>query len=92
MDFDFTEAGNLDTLDRVLPEIEHIVPEHDKVLNVFIVDLEEADPNRIVPVNLVTLHMLEQFLHGIKHDARILLAAEHCVGLACASLAVGKHR
>lgn len=39
MNFDLAEAGNLNTFDRVLSEVEDIIPEHDKVLDILVVDL-----------------------------------------------------
>lgn len=87
----FAETGNLHALDRILAQIQHIVPEHDKVLNVFVVDFEEADSDCVLTIYLMSFHLFEQILHGVKHDARILVIADHRISFAGACVAVAKY-
>ena len=88
---DFAEAGYLHALERILAEIQHIVPEHDEVLDVFVVDFEETDSDRVLAINLMPLHLLKQILHSIKHDARIFVIANHRVRFACTRVTVAKY-
>lgn len=84
------ESCDLHALDRVFPQIKDIVGEHDEVLDVLVVDLKETYSDRVVAIDLVTLHLLEHFFHCVEHDARVFLIAEHGVGLAGTGLPVRK--
>lgn len=91
MDFDFTKVVDLDSLDGVFSEFELLVAKHNQVSDVFIVDLQETNSDGVVAQMFVALHVIKHLLHGVEHDARVLLVAQHRVGLTGTCLAVREH-
>ena len=92
MHLNLGQSSNNNSFDWIFSKIKDIIRHHNQVLNIFVVYFQKTDPNGILTLNLMRFHLLENFLHRVEHNSRVLLISKHGVGLACSSLPISKNR